>query len=36
MSRAIFAVLLTLTLAACHTTDFGRSIGWPVHERTSR
>mgnify|MGYP002652271718 FL=1 len=30
------ATLLTLTLAACHTTDLGRSVGWPTPQRTVR
>jgi len=36
MSRLIAATLLTLTLAACHTTDLGRSVGWPVPQRSVR
>lgn len=36
MPRLIAAALLTLTLAACHTTDLGRSVGWPAPQRTAR
>lgn len=36
MPRLIIAALLTLTLTACHTTDLGRSVGWPTPQRTVR
>jgi hypothetical protein len=36
MSRLITATLLALTLSACHTTDLGRSVGWPTPQRTAR
>lgn len=36
MTRLIIATLLALTLSACHTTDLGRSVGWPAPERTVR
>jgi hypothetical protein len=36
MSRLIIAALLPLVLSACHTTDLGRSVGWPAPQRTSR
>lgn len=36
MSRLITAALLAFTLSACHTTDLGRSVGWPTPQRTVR
>ncbi len=36
MSRLIAAALLALALSACHTTDLGRSVGWPAPERSVR
>lgn len=36
MSRLILAAMLALALSACHTTDLGRSVGWPTPQRTVR
>ena len=36
MTRVSLAVLLLFVLSACHTTDLGRSVGWPTPQRTSR
>lgn len=36
MIRIPIAVLLLLALSACHTTDLGRSVGWPTPQRISR
>ncbi len=36
MSRLIAASLLALALSACHTTDLGRSVGWPTPQQTGR
>jgi hypothetical protein len=29
MIRLTLALSVSLMLAGCHTTDFGRSVGWP-------
>jgi hypothetical protein len=36
MIRFAIAALLLLALSACHTTDLGRSVGWPTPQRISR
>jgi len=36
MSRLIITAFFALVLSACHTTDLGRSVGWPAPQRTSR
>lgn len=36
MSRLITAAVLALALSACHTTDLGRSVGWPAPQRSAR
>lgn len=36
MSRLIVTALLAFTLSACHTTDLGRSVGWPAPQRPAR
>ena len=36
MSHLIAASLLALALSACHTTDLGRSVGWPTPQQTGR
>ena len=36
MLRLVVVILLSLALSACHTNDFGRSIGWPEPPPTSR
>jgi hypothetical protein len=34
MRFAVLAMFM-LGLGACHTTDMGRSVGWPAPQRTS-
>ncbi|CAH1650299.1 conserved exported hypothetical protein [Hyphomicrobiales bacterium] len=34
--RLVTLLFLTGALAACHTTDMGKSVGWPNPPRTSR
>lgn len=35
MIRFSMAALLLLVLAGCHTTDLGRSVGWPAPQRSA-
>jgi hypothetical protein len=30
-----FLMLASLALAGCHTTDPGRSVGWPTPQRSA-
>jgi hypothetical protein len=36
MMRLIIFAMLMFGVAACHTTQMGRSVGWPEPQRTSR
>lgn len=35
MIRFAMLLLASLALAGCHTTEFGRSIGFPAPQRTA-
>lgn len=35
MLRFAALLLASLSLAACHTTDLGRSVGWPAPQRSA-